>query len=153
MQPQINSLGRLIVELFRLNGLLLAKGDELTRDLGLSSARWQVLGALELAGQPLTVSQIARNMGLTRQAVQRVADELHDDGYLTFSENPNHARAKHASPTPAGNKAFQKAMQRQSTWVNALLRSAHISQQEVRDGETLLRTLRETMTHESRVES
>jgi len=45
----------LILEIFRVNGLLLAAGDRLTRDLGLTSARWQVLGAL--AEGPLTAAQ------------------------------------------------------------------------------------------------
>jgi MarR family len=62
----------LVLEVFRLNGWLLAAGNHLTRPVHQSSARWQVVGAIDHA--PMTVSQIARAMGLTRQSVQRTAD-------------------------------------------------------------------------------
>jgi MarR family len=48
----------------------------MSRDLGMSNGRWQVLGAPAIAGRPLSVSQIARNMGLTRQSVQRTVNQV-----------------------------------------------------------------------------
>jgi hypothetical protein len=36
-----NAFTELILEVFRLNGLLLEAGDRLTHPVGLSSARWQ----------------------------------------------------------------------------------------------------------------
>ncbi|MFC6050148.1 MarR family transcriptional regulator, partial [Methylobacterium hispanicum] len=59
----------LAIEVFRLNGDLVEGGDALVRDLGLTSARWQVLGAVALSPVPLPVAHIARNMGLARQSV------------------------------------------------------------------------------------
>jgi DNA-binding MarR family transcriptional regulator len=59
---------QVILSVFRANGLLLAAGDLLAADLGLTAARWQVLGAITLAQRPLTVPQIARRMGLTRKS-------------------------------------------------------------------------------------
>ena len=35
----------LVLDVFRLNGLLLAAGDHLTAGEGLTAARWQVLGS------------------------------------------------------------------------------------------------------------
>ncbi|MEM7211572.1 MAG: MarR family transcriptional regulator, partial [Pseudomonadota bacterium] len=35
----------LILDVFRLNGRLLLAGDRLVSELGLTSARWQILGA------------------------------------------------------------------------------------------------------------
>jgi DNA-binding MarR family transcriptional regulator len=67
---------------FRLNGALLVSGDALVGDLGLTSARWQVLGAIALSPVPLPVAHLARNMGLTRQAVQRSVDEMRHDGLV-----------------------------------------------------------------------
>jgi hypothetical protein len=59
---------------FRLNGQFLALAEELARPAGLTVAWWQVLGAV--LGEPLPVAGIAREMGLARQSVQRVADIL-----------------------------------------------------------------------------
>jgi hypothetical protein len=39
------TLTDLVLEVFRLNGRLLAAGDRLSKTVGLTSARWQVLGA------------------------------------------------------------------------------------------------------------
>ena len=76
------SLTDLIIGVFRLNGALLVSGDALVGDLGLTSARWQVLGAIALSPVPLPVAHLARNMGLTRQAVQRSVDEMRHDGLV-----------------------------------------------------------------------
>ncbi|MEM9575345.1 MAG: MarR family transcriptional regulator, partial [Pseudomonadota bacterium] len=46
----------LVLETFRLNGRLLASGDKLVEPLGLSSARWQVLGAIHFAETPQPVA-------------------------------------------------------------------------------------------------
>ena len=68
-----------VLATFRANGLLLAAGDELAGTQGLTSARWQVLGAITLADMPLSVPHIARRMGLTRQSVHVTVNRLVDE--------------------------------------------------------------------------
>src|SRR5262245_40189092 len=94
------ALTDLILEVFRLNGQLLAAGDRLARPVGQTSARWQVLGSIDTSAQ--TVSQIARSMGLTRQSVQRTVDRLLSDGQVMYQDNPDHERAKLVSLTAGG---------------------------------------------------
>ena len=108
-------LTELIIEIFRLNGRLLAAGDALVADLGLTSARWQVLGPIAQSPVPLPVAHIARNMGLTRQAVQRLANELEGDGLVRFAPNPHHQRAKLVLLTARGKSAYDAAMKRQKS--------------------------------------
>jgi DNA-binding MarR family transcriptional regulator len=110
----------LILEVFRLNGRLLGAADRLVSRFGLTSARWQVLGAIALAPNPEPVARLARNMGLTRQGVQRVVNELLDEGIVALEENPHHRRAKLVLMTEKGNAAFAAAVQLQIPWVNAL---------------------------------
>jgi DNA-binding MarR family transcriptional regulator len=109
-----------ILEVFRLNGLLLGEGDRLVADLGLTSARWQVLGAVALAPAPMPVAWIARNMGLTRQAVQRIVNELSEEGVLAFAENPHHRRAKLVVLTNRGAKLYRAVEARRAPWAKAL---------------------------------
>ena len=59
----------LVLEIFRLNGCLIASGDALVAKIGLTSARWQVLGAIAMQAGPAPVVRIADAMGLTRQSV------------------------------------------------------------------------------------
>jgi DNA-binding MarR family transcriptional regulator len=115
-------LTELILEVFRFNGRLLQAGDALVADIGLTSARWQVLGAIALSPAPLPVAHIARNMGLTRQSVQRLANELAKDGLIRFAPNPHHDRAKLALLAEQGAAVYRKAMTRQAPWA-AVLRS------------------------------
>lgn len=90
---------------FRLNGQLLALAEQLARPVGLTAAWWQVLGAA--LREPQTVSAIARDMGLTRQSVQRTADLLVARGLAAYAENPAHRRAKLFAPTPEGLAAVR----------------------------------------------
>ncbi len=110
----------LILQLFRANGALLAAGDSLVADLGLTSARWQVLGAVAMAPVPLPVAHIARNMGLARQSVQRIANELAAEGVLRFERNPHHARAQLVLLTDKGERLYQAARARQAPWAASL---------------------------------
>ena len=88
---------------FKLNGQFLALAEELARPAGLTAAWWQVLGAV--LGEPLPVAGIAREMGLARQSVQRVADILVERGLAEYRDNPAHRRAKLLAPTAEGRAA------------------------------------------------
>jgi len=130
----------LILETFRLNGRLLAEGDALVADLGLTSARWQVLGAIALSVLPLPVAHIARNMGLTRQAVQRLANEMERDGLVRFGPNPHHQRAKLVLLTARGKAAYEAAMKRQGPWASNL--AAGLSTARIETATVTLRRIR-----------
>ena len=136
-------LTRLVHESFHLHGALLSAGDRLTKDIGLTSARWQVLGALALAVRPEPVAYIARNMGRARQSVQRVADELEQEGFLRFEPNPHHRRAPVLTLTEKGRRAFEVAMKRQVPWVNALAKG--ISAEHLKTALKVLQTLRQRL--------
>jgi DNA-binding MarR family transcriptional regulator len=138
-----DALSDLIVEIFRINGRLLAAGDRLVADLGLTSARWQVIGAIALAGHPQTVPAVARTMGLTRQAVQRLINELMADGLVEARPNPGHRRARLFSLTNAGASAFEAATARQAPWAEAL--AAGRSAAEIVAAEATLRALRDRL--------
>lgn len=116
----------LVLETFRLNGRLLGAGDRLTKPLGLTSARWQVLGAV--AQQPLSVAHIARKVGLARQNVQRLADVLEEDGVVHYMPNPVHARAKLAQLTPKGVRVNRDLTAIQSLWANRISSCAGASE-------------------------
>ena len=108
----------MILSTFRLNGALVQAGDELIRDLGVTSAQWQVLGAISVG--PLPVAQIARDLGRKRQGVQPTVDRLAESGFVEFHDNPNHRRAKLVVLSEKGREVLDEISARQETWVNAL---------------------------------
>jgi DNA-binding MarR family transcriptional regulator len=120
--PRGEAATKLILSAFRANGLLLDAGDLLSADEGLTSARWQVLGAIAVARRPLTVPQIARRMGLTRQSVHATVNRLVRDGFLELLPNADHRRSPLVRLTKSGSAKYEAIDARQATWINRLAR-------------------------------
>ncbi len=110
---------QIVLALFKLNGLLVAEGDQITKEYALSSARWKILGALALSSSTMTVPQIANKMGQTRQSVQRLADAMQKDGFLDYQENPYHKRAKLVVLTSKGENIYKLLERKQIPWANS----------------------------------
>ena len=105
---------QLTLEIFKLSGMLSNEGDQLTKEFGLTSSRWKILGALDMSQAPLTVPQIGRAMGQSRQAVQRLVDVMAKDGLVDLVDNPNHKRAKYVAVTPKGDRIREQLYEK---WV------------------------------------
>lgn len=118
--PAGEALTDLMLDLFRANSLILTAGDRLVAPLGLTSARWQILGAIMSAERPQPVAWLARDLGANRQNVQRIINDLHKEGLVAFETNPHHRRAQLVVLTDKGKRAFEAAMDLQAPWVNEL---------------------------------
>src|SRR5262249_61190106 len=118
--PEGDAATTVVLEMFRANGLLLAAGHRLATREGLTAGRWQVLGALALAGRPLTVPQIARRMGLTRQAVQASVNQLRTQALIATLENLHHRRSPLITLTQLGSQKYAALDQWQTRWINEL---------------------------------
>jgi DNA-binding MarR family transcriptional regulator len=115
-----HALTGLILDLFRLNNRLLVSGDRLVAPLGLTSARWQILGAIVSAERPQPVAWLARDLGASRQNVQRIVNDLEKEGLVVFETNPHHRRAQLVVLTEKGRKTFDNAMRLQAPWADSL---------------------------------
>ncbi|MFC3491139.1 MarR family winged helix-turn-helix transcriptional regulator [Glycomyces rhizosphaerae] len=129
------------VTVFRLNGQFLDVAEELARPAGLTAAHWQVLGAVIEA--PLPVAGIARAMGITRQAVQRIADILAGNGMVEYRRNPAHRRAKLVAPTPQGVEAVKRIGPAHAVFADRLCEA--LGDDRAADVDRLLRELSETL--------
>jgi DNA-binding MarR family transcriptional regulator len=118
--PAAEALSALVVNVMKLSATLEAAGNLLASPAGQSSARWQVLAAIE--DDPRSVASIARVLGHTRQSVQRIADVLVADGLARYSPNPAHRRAKLLELTPAGLEALRTIQAAQARWARQIAR-------------------------------
>ncbi len=101
------------LSIFKLNGLIMRIGDGITKPIGQSSARWQVLGR---AFEPQTVAKMARDMGHARQSVQQVADILVKEGLIVYKTHPTDRRTKLLELTSQGMEVLTAIYLRQVKW-------------------------------------
>ena len=144
------ALGELTFEVFRVNSSIVRSGDRLVRDLGLTSARWQVLGSIVLADRPQPVAWIAREIGGHRQNVQRIVNDLERDGLVAFAPNPHHKRAQLVVVTAPGAEAYRQALAASAPW--ALHAADGVSAERLAEAIATLRAVRQnvdTWDHES----
>lgn len=111
-RSKATQLTELVLSVFRLNGVLVDWGDDFAAPQGLSSARWQMLGALALADRPLTAPQVAARMGVTRQGAQKQLNLLVDADLVEVRPNPMHKRSPLYALTARGHAAFDAIDQR-----------------------------------------
>ena len=81
----------------RVHGRLAARGYPAVG----SGYGYVLLAARE---RPLTGSDVAGLMGVSKQAASKLIDAMEADGYLTRREHPQDARAKLARITPQGRR-------------------------------------------------
>ncbi len=110
-RPKAEALTELLLTMFRANNLTLAWGDRLVSPLGLTSARWQILGAIVQADRPQPVAWLARDLGANRQNVQRIVNDLMGDGLVAFEPNPHHKRAQLVVLTSKGQQTYEAAIE------------------------------------------
>jgi len=144
------ALTNLTLDLFRLTSLLLTAGDRLVAGLGLTSARWQILGAMVAAQRPQPVAWLARDMGANRQNVQRIINDLQSDGLVAFEVNPHHRRAQLVVLTDKGRRTFEAAMELQAPWINRI--SDGLSANDLKTVHRVIAALRDRLESNGEVE-
>lgn len=121
----------LVADVYELAGLLRQSGEALAASEGQTQARWQLMSAVSDGG--LTVPQAARRLGISRQAVQRVANALVHDGLAAFADNLDHRTSPLLILTDQGNSTLSR-ISRRATFADAamsqrvdpaILRAAH----------------------------
>lgn len=109
----------LIIPVIRLEAQFSRAGEAIAATAGQTLARWLTLETVA-GGEPVTVADIARRLGLTRQSVQRIADLLEKDGLTEYSDNPHHLTSKLVRLTARGRKTLREIQAAQRAWSNSV---------------------------------
>lgn len=72
---------------------------------------WGLLRMLRAEG-PLTVSDVARMRSVSRQYIQKLANELIAEGLVTMKDNPSHRQSKFMVLTKRGERRLTELTQR-----------------------------------------
>ncbi len=122
MTKKTNLFTEVILLIFRVNGQLLTAGNRLVQDLNLTSARWQMLGAIALSETARSAPQLAAKMGVTRQAAQKQLNVLLEEGLVEAQPNPGNVRSPHYRLTRTGRAVYGATERLQSAWAGRLAR-------------------------------
>jgi DNA-binding MarR family transcriptional regulator len=106
--------------------------------LPISQGRMALLRSLALLG-PRNLSALARERGVSRQGVQRLADALEAEGLATSTPEPRNARAKRLALTEQGLRAYRELALAEARELNAL--SAGLSPADLRAATRVLHLL------------
>ncbi|MBH2074469.1 MAG: MarR family transcriptional regulator [Pseudomonadales bacterium] len=110
-------LGELVDEVLRLHGRVMSvKRPSVLGGPGQTF----VLASVVLAAEPPTVARIARSLGYTRQAIQRLADILAAQGYVSYEDNPHHKTSKQLVATALGRQVYAQVNQESAEWTERI---------------------------------
>jgi|SRR5688572_3030620 len=96
----------LVARVFQAAGEMRRNGDVIAAQVGQTQARWQLMSVVSEGRW--TVPDAARDLGVTRQGVQRIADELVADGLAQYVLNPRHRRSPLVQLTARGRDTLAK---------------------------------------------
>src|SRR5580698_4704566 len=82
----VDEFSLLVADVYDTAGVLRRLGERTAATEGQTQARWQVLSVI--SDGSWTVPMAADRLGTSRQAVQRIANELVEEGLAAFDENP-----------------------------------------------------------------
>ncbi len=105
-KPLHDSYALLVADVYQAAGEMRRAGEAIAAQAGQTQARWQLMSVVS-DGQ-WTVADAARRLGVARQGVQRIADELVADGLAVYVPNPRHQRSPFVQLTEIGQEALAK---------------------------------------------
>ena len=114
------ALHDLFREVFGLQAALSAIMDTVHEQAGLSTSQHKIMRVLSQTG-PATVPDIAADLGVSRQFVQTVCNDLFSCEFIEFSANPRHKRSKLAALTERGRSAFRRARKNENKIIEQAL--------------------------------
>ncbi|MUL38885.1 MarR family winged helix-turn-helix transcriptional regulator [Gloeocapsopsis dulcis] len=117
----------LIVEIVATFFLLRAEGMRIGVVSPSGEGYWSVLRILKMNGAQ-TVPQIARYRYVPRQSIQKLANEMLEDGVIELVNNPAHKRSKLLRLTPKGDAVFQELSDRIATLSETLAEQGDAAQ-------------------------
>ena len=109
--------------------------DRLHADLGVTAAMRVVLEMVTEQG-PMTVPQMARRKGLSRQHFQTKVDALRARGLVAVRQNPRHARSVLIELTDEGRTVFAEMGRREAAALARVVQG--LDRQRIEEAERLL---------------
>jgi DNA-binding MarR family transcriptional regulator len=138
-QDRVDAYRLLMADVYELAGESRRSSEELARQEGQTAARWHVMSVLSDGAR--TVASAARRLGLARQSVQRVVDDLARAGMVELHDNPDHRRAPLVTLTEEGLATLTGLLERSDADRRDAVERAGLSLGDLENARATLRRL------------
>ncbi|MCG5439588.1 MarR family winged helix-turn-helix transcriptional regulator [Micromonospora foliorum] len=138
-QDRVDAYRLLMADVYELAGESRRSSEQLAQEEGQTAARWHVLSVLSDGSR--TVASAARRLGLARQSVQRVVDDLARAGMVELHDNPDHRRAPLVRLTEAGLVTLTALLERSDVDRRDAVDRAGLSLSDLENARATLRRL------------
>lgn len=132
-----DDIALLVADIYEAAGALRKSGEAVAKTEGQTQARWQLLSVI--SGDATSVPRAARRLGVSRQGVQRIANNLVDDGLAQWRPNPDHRSSPLLELTATGRRALSSITDRASAAQRSL--TADIEADDIRTARSVLQRL------------
>ena len=136
------ALHDLFREVFRLQASLARVMDKVHEQAGLSTPQRRVIQLLNRLSSA-TVPDMAFELGVSRQSIQVICNDLLSRNLIEFKDNPRHKRSKLAVLTEPGRRTFQQAQQNEYQVIEQVF--PKIELEKVTETYAMLAWIRKTM--------
>ena len=128
--------------IIRINGAFLEVAEKICSDDKLITVPiWRVIAVIRI--NPMTVSEVAKYLGLKRQSVQSTVNQMKRRGLVKFRKNPNHKTSPFVILTKQGNDKVDDILKYQKKLTEVFIKGIDISMKDVVSNREFLRALRE----------
>ncbi len=128
--------------IIRINGAFLEVAEKICSDDELITVPiWRVIAVIRI--NPMTVSEVAKYLGLKRQSVQATVNQMKKKELVNFRKNPNHKTSPLVVLTKKGNDKVDDIFKYQKKLTEVFVDGIEITMKDVVGSREFLRALRE----------
>ncbi|MAR31916.1 MAG: hypothetical protein CL884_06915 [Dehalococcoidia bacterium] len=128
--------------IIRINGAFLEVAEKVcSEDELITVPIWRVIAVIRI--NPMTVSDVAKYLGIKRQSVQSTVNQMKVKGLINFRKNPNHKTSPLVILTKKGNDKVDDILRYQKKLTEVFIDGIEITMKDVVSSREFLRALRE----------
>ena len=128
--------------IIRINGAFLEVAEKIcSEDELITVPIWRVIAVIRI--NPMTVSDVAKYLGIKRQSVQSTVNQMKVKGLINFRKNPNHKTSPLVILTKKGNDKVDDILRYQKKLTEVFIDGIKITMKDVVSSREFLRALRE----------
>lgn len=139
VDERLSAYRLLVADVYELAGASRASSEQIAGELGQTAARWHVMSVVSEDAR--NVPAIARRLGLARQSVQRVVNDLVAAGLVRLEDNPDHRRSPLVLLTRDGRAMLEELFRRSEEARATLLDRAGVSATDMDVARRVVRSL------------